>query len=65
MTEDRVYAIYFRRGKPKYCTILGLNDSRLHLVQVLFDAELLVLDHLLLLVHSLLDLLAHHLESQP
>lgn len=45
-------------------TILGLNDSRLHLIQVLFDTQLLVLDHFLLLVYSFLDLLAHHLQSQ-
>lgn len=45
-------------------TILSLNDSRLHLIQVLFDTQLFVLDHFLLLVYSFLDLLAHHLESQ-
>lgn len=46
----------------QYCTILSLNNSRLHLVQVLFDTQLFVFDHLLLLVHSFLDLLAHHLK---
>lgn len=50
--------------KIYYCTILSLNNSRLHLVQVLFDTQLFVLDHLLLLVHSFLDLLAHHLELE-
>lgn len=44
-------------------TILGLNNSRLHLIQVLFDTQLFVLDHFLLLVYRFLDLLAHHLES--
>jgi len=44
-------------------TILSLNNGRFHLVQVHRDAQLLVLDHLLLLVHRLLDLLTHHLES--
>lgn len=44
-------------------TILCLNNSRLHLIQVLFDTLLFVLDHFLLLVYSFLDLLAHHLES--
>lgn len=44
-------------------TVLGLNNSRLHLIQVMFDTLLFVLDHFLLLVHSFLDLLAHHLES--
>lgn len=44
-------------------TILSLDNSWLHLVQILFDPQLFVLDHLLLLVHSFLDLLAHHLES--
>lgn len=32
------------------------------MVQVLFDTQLFVFDHLLLLVHGLLDLLAHHLK---
>lgn len=47
----------------KHFTILSFNNSWLHLVQVLFDSQLFVFDHLLLFVHSFLDLLAHHLES--
>lgn len=46
----------------QYFTVLSFNDGRLHLVQVLFDTQLLVFDHLLLLVHGFLDLLTHHLK---
>lgn len=46
----------------QYFTVLSFNNSRLHLVQVLFDTQLFVFDHLLLLVHGFLDLLTHHLK---
>lgn len=57
--------IYYKESceEIKDCTILSLNNSRLHLVQVLFHTQLFVFDHFLLLVHSFLDLLTHHLES--
>lgn len=45
-------------------TILSLDHSGLHLVQVLFDTQLLVFDHFLLLVHGFLDFLTHNLESE-
>lgn len=46
----------------QYFTVLSFNNCWLHLVQVLFDAQLFVFDDLLLLVHGFLDLLAHHLK---
>lgn len=45
-------------------TILGLDDSWLHLVQVFFDAHLFVCNHLLLLVQLFLNFLAHDLERK-
>lgn len=53
-----------KQGKAGAPTVLGLDHSRLHLVQVLLDAHLLISNDFLLLVQLLLDLLAHDLQGK-